>query len=187
MSPEQASGDKAIDGRSDEYALACVLYELLVGQPPFTGPTAMAVIARHTMDPVPSVRTVRNTIAVELEGALMKGLAKVPADRFATVQQFVEAVTGHGYTGTLPTPLGAGTAPRAWVKPVGIGVGAAVVVIALVVLARQLDFRALFAPAVEERIAVVDFDASITDPAVSYLGEAIPEFLSDRGRWIGGW
>jgi len=94
MSPEQAAGDSQVDGRSDEYALACVLYEMLVGQPPFTGPTPMAVMARHSLDPVPSVRTLRSTIPAELEESLNRGLAKMPADRFQTVEQFVDAVTG---------------------------------------------------------------------------------------------
>jgi serine/threonine-protein kinase len=93
MSPEQASADARIDGRSDIYALGCVLYEMLAGQPPFTGPTAQAVLARHTLDPVPPLRTVRKAVAPSLEQAVMKALEKVPADRFATAAQFSEALT----------------------------------------------------------------------------------------------
>ena len=59
MSPEQAAGEREVDGRSDIYSLACVLYEMLAGEPPFTGLTARAVLARHTIDPVPPLRTVR--------------------------------------------------------------------------------------------------------------------------------
>jgi serine/threonine-protein kinase len=82
MSPEQASGGSTVDGRTDVYAVGCVLYEMLAGLPPFGGPTAMAILARHAVDPVPSLRTVRPTVPAELEGVVMTALAKVPADRF---------------------------------------------------------------------------------------------------------
>ena len=91
MSPEQASGG-AVDSRCDIYALGCVLYELLAGQPPFPGPTAQAVLARHLADPVPPLRTVRPTVPVGVERAVFKALAKVPADRFATAGEFAAAL-----------------------------------------------------------------------------------------------
>ncbi len=90
MSPEQAFADKDIDGRSDLYSLACVLYEMLVGQPPFTGPNAMAVMARHSMAEVPSMQIVRQTIPDEVEEVVQRALAKAPADRFATVAEFAQ-------------------------------------------------------------------------------------------------
>jgi TolB-like protein/tRNA A-37 threonylcarbamoyl transferase component Bud32 len=99
MSPEQFSGEH-IDGRSDMYSLACVLYEMLVGEVPFTGPNAIAIMARHTMELPPSIQIVRGTVPDELEGAIMHALEKVPADRFATVAQFKEAVLGQGATST---------------------------------------------------------------------------------------
>jgi serine/threonine-protein kinase len=92
MSPEQAGGVKEIDARSDIYSLGCVLYEMLGGEPPFTGPTAQAVIARHAVDPVPPLHTVRATVPDAVEAAVLRALAKVPADRFATVQQFADAL-----------------------------------------------------------------------------------------------
>jgi eukaryotic-like serine/threonine-protein kinase len=91
MSPEQASGGD-VDGRGDIYALGCMLYEMLAGQPPFTGPTTQAVLARHLADPVPSLRTVRNTVSVGVEQAVLKSLEKSPADRFATAGEFAEAL-----------------------------------------------------------------------------------------------
>src|SRR3954462_5946380 len=99
MSPEQFSGEH-IDGRSDMYSLACVLYEMLVGQVPFTGPNAMAIMARHTMEMVPSIRIVRQTVPDQLEGAIMRALEKTPADRFATVADFKNALFASPGTGT---------------------------------------------------------------------------------------
>jgi serine/threonine-protein kinase len=92
MSPEQATGATQIDGRSDQYSLACVLYELLVGQPPFTGPTAQAIIARHSLDMVSAPSIMRPGIPDAMEDALLKALSKVPADRYATTALFAEAV-----------------------------------------------------------------------------------------------
>src|SRR3989441_872465 len=92
MSPEQVTGATEIDGRSDQYSLACVLYEMLVGEPPFTGPTAQAVIARHSLDMVSPPSIVRSTIPDAVEGAVLRALSKVPADRYATTALFAEAL-----------------------------------------------------------------------------------------------
>jgi len=92
MSPEQAGGEVAIDGRSDLYSLGCVLYEMLAGRPPFAGPTVQAVIARLSIDPPLPIRSARPGVPVALERAVLKALAKVPADRFATISQFADAV-----------------------------------------------------------------------------------------------
>ena len=82
MSPEQVTGE--VDGRSDVYSLACVVYEMLGGQPPFTGPTALAVLARHATEPVPALRGIRPEVPESVERALGRALAKDPADRYAT-------------------------------------------------------------------------------------------------------
>src|SRR5438046_2062152 len=92
MSPEQASGDKRIDPRRDVYSLAAVLYEMLAGEPPFTGPSAQAIAARVLNDPPRPIRTVRPGLPVHLERALARGLAKSPADRHRTARAFVDAL-----------------------------------------------------------------------------------------------
>ena len=93
MSPEQATGSGQLDGRSDIYSLACVVYEMLTGSVPFTGVTAQAVMARHSVDIAPPIRSVRPTVTDALERAVLTALAKAPADRFATAAQFAAALT----------------------------------------------------------------------------------------------
>ena len=101
MSPEQAAGAARLDGRSDVYALGCVLYEMLGGQPPFLGPTPQAILARHAMDPVPSLRTLRPTVPRALAQVVTQALAKVPADRFPTARAFADALAA-APSGTPP-------------------------------------------------------------------------------------
>ena len=93
MSPEQASGEPTLDARSDVYSLGCVLYELLAGEPPYTGPTAQAVMAKRFTDPVPRIRRLRGTVPLAVEQAIMQALARVPADRFASAAAFAAALT----------------------------------------------------------------------------------------------
>src|SRR6476620_1893423 len=92
MSPEQAAAG-TVDSRSDQYSLACTLYEMLIGEPPFSGTSANAVIARHSLEPVPSLRVVRQAVPAAVETAIMRAMAKTPADRFASVQRFLEALS----------------------------------------------------------------------------------------------
>jgi serine/threonine protein kinase/Flp pilus assembly protein TadD len=99
MSPEQAAGEKDIDGRSDQYSLACVLYEMLAGQPPFVGPNARAIIARHLTDPVPPLTTVRPDIDPTIWRAVAKALAKLPVDRYETMAQFVDGLSAEAERG----------------------------------------------------------------------------------------
>ena len=94
MSPEQAAGVRNVDHRTDIYALACVAYEMLAGEPPYTGPTAQAIIAKRLSDPVPSIRRIRNAVSEDIDAAIEKALDKTPADRFDSTERFIQALTG---------------------------------------------------------------------------------------------
>src|SRR5205807_134158 len=96
MSPEQATGDRAIDGRTDIYSLGAMLYEMLTGEPPHAGTTAQAIIAKVITDKPRSIRLTRDTVPSHVEHAVERALAKLPADRFATAHEFVEALRGRG-------------------------------------------------------------------------------------------
>ena len=92
MSPEQASGDRALDGRVDLYALAVVLYEMLAGRPPFTGTSPHAVLAQHLLAERPGLRPARPSVPAPVEAAILKALARDPGDRFATTAEFALAL-----------------------------------------------------------------------------------------------
>ena len=92
MSPEQATGEHTVNARADVYSLGCVLYEMLAGEPPYTGPTAQAVIAKRFHAPIPSVRHVRPEIPARLDEVLHRALAVSPADRVATMMELTEAL-----------------------------------------------------------------------------------------------
>ena len=136
MSPEQSTGDASVDCRTDVYALGCVLYEMLAGEPPYMGPTARSVIAKHLHDPVPDVRRLRDRVSDHVASAIERALAKVGADRFATARQFVDALVapaesyatprsgarsgpmlGVWHPGAGPSALPAGSSPSSRSRP----------------------------------------------------------------------
>ena len=96
MSPEQAMGEKTLDARSDIYALGAVTYEMLVGEPPFTGPTVQTIVAKVLTERPTAPRALRDTVPGGVEAAVLKALAKLPADRFATAEKFAEALVEDG-------------------------------------------------------------------------------------------
>jgi serine/threonine-protein kinase len=97
MSPEQASGDRHVDGRSDVYSLGCVLYELLAGEPPFTGGTVQAIVSKIVTEEPRRVTDSRPAVPANVVAAIHHAMAKVPADRFATAARFADALADPAY------------------------------------------------------------------------------------------
>jgi TolB-like protein/Flp pilus assembly protein TadD len=104
MSPEQVAGERGVDARSDLYALACVTYEMLAGEPPFHGASPRAVMARHRYDPPPLLSLLRPDLPAAVTGALVRGLAKSPAERFATAAELLRALETERPEDAVPAP-----------------------------------------------------------------------------------
>ena len=127
MSPEQATGDRAVDGRSDIYSLACVTYEMLTGDPPHTGSTAQAVIAKILTEQATPVTSGRPTTPPHVVAALHMALAKLPADRFHTAAEFGQALAQSGRGSTAAMPAIAAPSRTNWRTAAGIALVAALV------------------------------------------------------------
>jgi eukaryotic-like serine/threonine-protein kinase len=122
MSPEQATGDKAVDGRTDIYSLGCVLFEMLTGEPPFSGPSTQAIVAKVLTEPVPGVRSRRPTVSPGIEAVVHKAVQKLPADRYATPQAFAQALRQPEQT--LSVAVGAAVRPTPRWRLPAIALGA---------------------------------------------------------------
>ncbi|MDX1493379.1 MAG: protein kinase [Longimicrobiales bacterium] len=113
MSPEQATGDQAVGAASDTYALACVLYEMLVGDPPYQGSTAQAVLGKIIQGEPVSARSARKSVPPNVDAAIRKALEKIPADRFADARGFAQALSDPAFRHGEPrTAAGAGAGSR---------------------------------------------------------------------------
>ena len=175
MSPEQGAGEN-MDGRSDQYALGCVLYEMLAGEPPFTGRTAQAILARRLTEPVPPLRTVRESVPVHVEQAINRALSKAPADRFPTARQFADAlaepdgrVARHPHTRQR----------RAWIAAAGL--------VAVLLAVALLQFRRSPSPPLDPGLmAVFPFRAIGTDTSFNALREGMVDFLEVKFSGAGG-
>jgi len=183
MSPEQAAGVTEVDVRSDLYSLGCVLYEMLGGEPPFAASSAQALIAKKLSEPTPRISVVRETVTPGVEMALTKALAKTPADRFATVQQFVDALTA---AREVVAPRASKSGRRdvlRWMLP-AVLVTTAVVLVALNV--GGVRERLAGHPAEEDgviRLAVLPFENLTGDPDQEYLSDGLTEdLIAELGR-----
>ncbi len=179
MSPEQAADGRSVDARTDIYALGCVLYEMLAGQPPFTGPTAQAVVARSMTEPAPPVRTVRPTVSADIERIIGRALAKVPADRFGTAAEMGQALSQAGATPAVSAPH----------RPRPVTIGVAVAALAMIAATAALLRHKTQAPGITgsaSSIAVLPFTPSGPDTALSRLGRDLVFTLSAELDGLGG-
>jgi serine/threonine-protein kinase len=170
MSPEQATGADRIDARSDIYSLGCVLYEMLVGDPPYMASTPQAILARKALEPVPSLRVVRDTIPVSVEAAIRRALSRVPADRFATVQGFVGALSDERAAFETPAPWVVAPRGARWLGPAAA--------IGLVVVIGSIGWVARRRAEGPTTIGAA-FTQLTTEPGI----ELFPS-LSPDGRWL---
>lgn len=199
MSPEQASGERDLSARTDIYSLAAVLYEMLAGEPPFTGPTAQAVIAKRFTGTVPSVRQARPSIPESVDQAVTQALAVIPADRFASAADFAHAlesastftsvgnaVSASPMTAAIPSTLSS----SAQVKPAQhrslfatLAVGVALGLGLLFSWSRYhkpADGSGTQAPSASEiRVAVLPFD-NLGDTANAYFADGVADQV--RGK-----
>ncbi len=172
MSPEQATGDAVVDARSDQYSLACVLYEILAGEPPFAGTTAQTIIARSLTAPRPHVGRIRAGVTPELDAVVLKALALEPTGRFPDMGAMRSALRGAG------APAVSGVRPRYLLA------GA----LAVLAVGGGLWFTTRTpgqtVAAAVEMLAVLPFHTS--GPGVEFLGEGMVDLLSTNLRGVGG-
>jgi serine/threonine-protein kinase len=193
MSPEQAGGARALDGRSDVYSLGCVLFEMLTGQAPFTGPTPQAVIASRFLQSPPPVGQLREAVPPAIEDAVTRALAREPADRFQTAAEFAQALAGLPSTASVgprrrpPRPAPPGR--RRWLV---LGVSLLVLAIGFG-LWRQLRVRPGVAAADQpppgaigaRRLAVLPFE-HVGDSAEAYFADGITDEVRGKLATLAG-
>jgi serine/threonine protein kinase/tetratricopeptide (TPR) repeat protein len=171
MSPEQATGDRDLDGRTDIYSLACVLYEMLTGDPPFSGRSPQAVIARAVADPPQPVRTVRPSVPTAVEQAVLKALAKAAADRFETAAQFVGALDA--------APVATARPPMSSRVPRMAGMAALALVLGGALFASWWYVSWLRAAAPAHSIAVLPFENLSANAEQEHFADGISEDVLD--------
>ena len=167
MSPEQACADPNLDGRTDIYSLGCVLYEMLAGEPPYTGPTPQAIVARRLTERPPHLRTIRD-VPESLELAIHRSLARNRADRFATAEEFAQALVD-----PVRLPAKRHHLSRRWLAAGGVAAGLALAV-AVGLMLRQWGAPA---PALDENLVAVA-PMGVLAPKLELWGEGLVDVLS---------
>jgi serine/threonine protein kinase/tetratricopeptide (TPR) repeat protein len=194
MSPEQATAETTVDGRADVYALGCVLYEMLAGEPPFHGRDARTILARQMVDPVPSLRAARDTVPVGVENVINRALSKSPTDRFKSAKQFARALAEASgdprSSWNTPLPITAVTDARArkrrWARDASI----AVIALLLAAVLWQpwrgpVESVTADSNRYTDSVAVMPLENLTGNPDNDYLGTGIAELVINRLSRIG--
>ena len=181
MSPEQAAGDRRIDGRTDQFALACVLYEMLAGEPPHTGPNPQAILTRRLTEPPRRLRAVREALPAHTDDAVLRALASAPADRFPSMAAFVAALEAHGAEAGSPAMAPPRRSrPGRWRR---VAAAAGVIVVAAAgwwIGARRAEGRGRTET---PRLAILPLDNISPDSSDAYLAEGLSaELVSALSR-----
>jgi eukaryotic-like serine/threonine-protein kinase len=186
MSPEQSVGDEAVDSRSDIYSLAVVVYEMLAGRPPFTGPNPRAIMARRLVQPPPSLAVVRPDLPPPVEPAITRALARQPADRFDTAADFAVTLCGRAEEPPLePEPQPPPPTRRPWRRYVAAAALALPLAVGAVVGARRsLRDGGLLPPPGQRMLVVLPF-RNLGDSADRYFADGLTEELTSRLASLG--
>jgi eukaryotic-like serine/threonine-protein kinase len=184
MSPEQAAGERHLDGRTDVYSLGCVLYEMLAGETPYTGPSAQSIAAKRLLDPLPSVRRLRPSVPEWLDAVVTRALAPISADRFATAAELARALRPDS-TGTA-RPIASHPAP---VRRRFLVAGLALVVCVVVSLGVLFAWRRASSGgeggAGAKRLAVLPFE-NLGNSANAYFAEGMSDAVRGKLIALGG-
>jgi tRNA A-37 threonylcarbamoyl transferase component Bud32/TolB-like protein len=176
MSPEQATAERALDGRCDIYALGCVLFEMLTGRAPFVGATIQTIVAQHLTAAPPAVQSLRSTVPDHVSAALQRSLAKAPADRFANAGKFAEALRGGAVS------AGEAAQPTRTRRIAVVLAGVLALATAAIALMRE---RGPVSPAARS-ILVVPFAPATPDSGLTRLGRELALTLSTNLDGVGG-
>lgn len=183
MSPEQAAGSTDLDGRSDVYAVGCVLYEMLAGQPPFTGPTVESIVYQHLSVPPPSITSMRPAVPAHVAAALERALAKTPADRFSRIALFAEAL-GERLSSTAAPSSRPTAASRRLARPLLAAVATLVAIGAAVQFLRPAGGEP--EPTYPRTaLAVLPFQNLSADPADAYFAGGLHDELLTQLSKVG--
>ena len=178
MSPEQGAGERDVDGRSDQYALACVLYESLAGEPPFTGTSPQAVVAKRFASAAPDVGVLRDGVPRHVRAALARALGRSPADRFPTAADFASALADAS-THDTPSIASRRSATR---RRIALGLAALALIVATVITWRASVDRSRLAPA--EVAPVPAESVPVESRQLTFVGTADEPSFSPDGRQV---
>jgi TolB-like protein/Tfp pilus assembly protein PilF/tRNA A-37 threonylcarbamoyl transferase component Bud32 len=185
MSPEQSVGDEAVDSRSDIYSLAVVVYEMLAGAPPFTGPNPRAIMARRLTAAPPPLAAVRPELPPGVEAAITRALARQPADRFDTAADFAVTLCGRGEEPPPPPEEPGPPDRRLWRRYVATAALAILLLVGAVLGAQRALRRDAPPPPGQQMLVVLPF-RNLGDSADAYFADGLTEELTSRLASLGG-